>query len=57
MMDNPTRNFLRDVGILLFILLLTIALYLDYLSPGILLAGGLAITVWVAAEVLLFRKG
>ncbi|MBO0887678.1 hypothetical protein J2P12_01110 [Candidatus Bathyarchaeota archaeon] len=55
-MDKPTSNFLRDVGVLLFILLLMMALYLDYSSSGILLAGGLAITVWVAADVLLFRK-
>jgi hypothetical protein len=56
-MDKLARSFLRDVGVLLLILLISIAAYLDYSSPGILLAGGLAITVWVAADILLFRKG
>ncbi len=56
-MDKLDKNLLRDVGVLLFILLLSIGLYLDYSYPGVLLGGGLALTVWVVADIILFRKG
>ena len=55
-MDQPSKRFLSDVGIVLFILLVSIALYWAYPFPGVLLAGGLAITVWVVADIVLFRK-
>jgi len=55
-LDQPSKRFVSDVGVVLFILLVSIALYWAYPLPGVLLAGGLAITVWVVADIVLFRK-
>lgn len=55
-MDKPARNFMTDIGSLLVILLVTVSAYWRYESPSILLAGGLAITLFVAADVVLLRR-
>ena len=55
-MDKPSRNLLGDIMSLLVILLVTVLGFWVYPFPGVLLAGGLAITVFVAADIVLLRK-
>jgi hypothetical protein len=55
-MQQPTRKFLGDILSLLVILLVTILGFWRYQFPGVLLAGGLAITVFVAADIVLLRR-
>jgi hypothetical protein len=55
-LDKSTQRLITDVLGLFVILLFSVLAYLVYSSPGILLAGGLALTVWVAADIILFRK-
>jgi hypothetical protein len=55
-MDKPTKRIISDVLTLFLLLFFTILGYLVYSAPAVLLAGGLAITVWVAADIILFRK-
>jgi hypothetical protein len=55
-MDKPTKRIISDVLTLFLLLFFTILGYLVYSAPSVLLAGGLAITVWVAADIILFRK-
>ena len=55
-MQQPTRRFLGDVSSLLVILLVTVLAFWRYQFPGVLLAGGLAITLFVAADIVLLRR-
>ncbi len=55
-MDKPARNLAEDVAGILAILFFTILGYWYYGASGILVGGGLALTVW-AASIALFRKG
>ncbi len=55
-MDQPTKRFVSDILIMLVILLIVSYAYVLYGSSGILVAGGFAITVWVAADIVLLRK-
>ena len=55
-MDPITRKFLTDVAAILVILVFTMVLFWRYPQPGILLAGGLALAVYVAADIVLLRK-
>ncbi|HET7405205.1 MAG TPA: hypothetical protein VFJ63_03725 [Candidatus Bathyarchaeia archaeon] len=55
-MDQPSRRLLGDVLSLLVILLITTLAFWRYNFPGVLLAGGLAITVFVAADIVLLRR-
>ena len=56
-LDPTDKNFLTDLSVILFILLVTVALYWDLGAPAALIGGGLALTVFVAADVVLFRRG
>ena len=56
-MQQQTRRLLGDVSSLLVILLVTVLAFWRYQFPGVLLAGGLAITVFVAADIVLLRRG
>lgn len=56
-MDTLNKRFLGDIASILIILLITSLAFLRYPEPGVLLAGGLALTIFVAADVVLFRKG
>jgi hypothetical protein len=55
-LDKPTKRIIGDVLVLFLLLFFTVLGYLVYSAPAVLLAGGLAITVWVAADIILFRK-
>jgi len=55
-LDKPTKRIISDVLVLFLLLFFTLLGYLVYSEPAVLLAGGLAITVWVAADIILFRK-
>jgi len=55
-MDQPSRRLLGDLASLLAILLVTTFAFWRYPFPGVLLAGGLAITVFVAADIVLLRR-
>jgi hypothetical protein len=56
-LDGITKKFVGDLASILVILLITSAAFWRYPVPGVLLAGGLALTIFVAADVVLFRKG
>lgn len=56
-MDGITKKLLGDLASILVILLVTSFAFWRYSEPGVLLAGGLALTIFVAADVVLFRKG
>jgi hypothetical protein len=56
-LDQVDKRLLSDILAILVILLFTIAAFWRYPVPGVLLAGSLAITVFVAADVVLFRRG
>ena len=56
-LDQADKRLLSDILAVLVILLFTTAAFLRYPVPGVLLAGSLAITVFVAADVVLFRRG
>jgi hypothetical protein len=56
-LDSNTKKFIGDLASILVILLITSAAFWRYQVPGVLLAGGLALTIFVAADVVLFRKG
>jgi hypothetical protein len=56
-LDQVDKKLLSDILAILVILLFTIAAFWRYPVPGVLLAGSLAITVFVAADVVLFRRG
>ena len=56
-LDQVDKKLLGDVLAILIILLFTTAAFWRYPVPGILLAGGLALTVFVAADVVLLRRG
>ena len=56
-LDQVDKKLLGDILAILVILLLTIGAFWRYPVPGILLAGGLALTVFVAADVVLLRRG
>ena len=55
--DQVDKKLLSDILAILIILLFTTAAFWRYPVPGILLAGGLALTVFVAADVVLLRRG
>ncbi len=54
-MRKLDRKFLGDIVLILAILLITIAAYVRLGNPSVLLAGSLALTFFVAAEVVLSR--
>jgi hypothetical protein len=56
-LDQIDRSLLSDIVAILFILLVTIYAFWRYPVPGVLLACSLALTVFVAADVVLFRRG
>ena len=56
-LDQADKRLMSDILAILVILLFTIAAFWRYSVPGVLLAGSLAITVFVAADVVLFRRG
>jgi len=56
-LDQVDKRLLSDILAILVILFFTIAAFWRYPVPGVLLAGSLAITVFVAADVVLFRRG
>ena len=56
-LDQIDKKLLSDILAILVILFFTIAAFWRYPVPGVLLAGSLAITVFVAADVVLFRRG
>jgi len=56
-LDQVDKKLLSDILAILVILLFTIATFWRYPVPGVLLAGSLALTVFVAADVVLFRRG
>ena len=56
-LDQVDKRMLSDVLAILVILLFTIGAFWRYPVPGVLLAGSLALTVFVAADVVLFRRG
>jgi len=56
-LDQVDKRLLSDILAILIILLFAIAAFWRYPVPGVLLAGSLAITVFVAADVVLFRRG
>jgi hypothetical protein len=55
--DQVDKRLLSDILAVLVILLFTIAAFWRYPVPGVLLAGSLALTVFVAADIVLFRRG
>ena len=55
--DQVDMRLLSDILAVLVILVFTIAAFWRYPVPGVLLAGSLALTVFVAADVVLFRRG
>lgn len=56
-LDQVDRRLLSDILAVLVILLFTVAAFWRYPVPAVLLAGSLALTVFVAADVVLFRRG
>jgi hypothetical protein len=56
-LDQIDKRLVSDILAILIILLFTIAAFWRYPVPGVLLAGSLAITVFVAADVVLLRRG
>ena len=56
-MDQPTKRLVTDMLAVIILLAVGILAYLYYAAPAILAADGLALTVWVAADIILFRKG
>jgi hypothetical protein len=56
-LDQLDKKLLTDLLSILVILLFTIAAFWRYPVPGVLLAGSLALTVFVAADVVLLRRG
>jgi len=55
--DQVDKRLLSDILAILVILVFTIAAFWRYPVPGVLLAGSLALTVFVAADIVLFRRG
>ena len=56
-LDQVDKRMLSDILAIMVILLFTVAAFWRYPVPGVLLAGSLALTVFVAADVVLFRRG
>ena len=56
-LDLVDKRLLSDILAILIILLFTVAAFWRYPVAGVLLAGSLALTVFVAADVVLFRRG
>ena len=56
-LDQVDKRLLSDILAVIVILLFTVAAFWRYPVPGVLLAGSLALTVFVAADVVLFRRG
>ncbi len=55
-MDKLEKRFLGDIVFILAILLITVAAYIRLNNnPSVLLAGSLALTFFVAAEIVLAR--
>ncbi len=52
-MDKLNKRLLGDILSILFILLLTVVAYVEFNNPSILFAGSLALTFFVAAEIVL----
>lgn len=56
-MDQPTKRFTTDLLAVLLILAVGVLAFLYYGDAAILVADGLALTVWVAGDIILSRKG
>jgi len=56
-LDPTDKRLLTDLLSILAILIATVLLYWDLAAPAALIGGGLALTVFVAADVVLFRRG
>jgi len=56
-LDPTDRRLLTDLLSILAILIATVLLYWDLVAPAALIGGGLALTVFIAADVVLFRRG
>ena len=56
-LDQIDKRLLSDILAVLVILLFTMGAFWRYPVPSVLLAGSLALTVFVAADVVLFRRG
>ncbi len=56
-MDKLDKKFLEDILMILAVLAFAVFSYARFSVPGILLAGSLALTILVAADILLFRRG
>ena len=54
-MNKLDKKFLGDVILILAILLITVVAYVRFNNPAVLLAGSLALTFFVAAEIVLSR--
>lgn len=54
-MDKATVRLISDLAGLFIILLISVLGFLVYSSSGILVGGGLALSVW-AANIALYRK-
>lgn len=56
-LDQVDKRLLSDILAILIIVLFTVAAFWRYPVAGVLLACSLALTVFVAADVVLFRRG
>lgn len=56
-MDQATKRFISDLLGVLVILAVGVLAFLYYGDAAILVADGLALTVWVAGDIILSRKG
>ena len=54
-MDKLDWKFLGDLILIIAILLITVTAYIRLGNPSVLLAGSLALTFFVAAEIVLSR--
>ena len=52
-MDKIDRKYLGDAILVLIILVVTIGAFIRFQSPSVLFAGSLAITFFVAANILM----
>ncbi len=57
MMDQLDKRFLQDILVTLAVLVFVVFLYSRFSVPGVLLAGSLALTVFVLADIVLSRRG
>ena len=56
-MDKLDKRFAGDILVTLAVLVFIVFLYYRFLVPGVLLAGSLALTVFVIGNIVLSRRG